>query len=96
MAGYDDRDRVGQLGGSNTAAGTAANHKATRNLRIEQALEKADPSSAPPPPAATSQSANGVDFFKGRPATAAQKTAKQAALLKKLRERDRAGDEMDD
>lgn len=92
MAGYNDHDRVGALGGNANKVGEAANHRATRNLRVEQALEKAEGPAPSPAPASTSQSANGVNFFNGKPATDAQKKAKQAALLKKLRERDAAGD----
>lgn len=54
---------------------------------IDRAIEKAEGyTPPPPPPPPTTQSDRGVDFFNGRPATDAQKKAKQAALLKKLRE----------
>lgn len=85
MSDHETRERVGVLGGGTTGVGGAANKIAGRANQIDAATDAA---STPPATSAPAQKAGGVDFFRNKPATDAQKKAKQEALLRKLRQRD--------
>lgn len=53
-----------------------------RRRKIENVVDAA---SAPTASASAPAKKSGIDFFRSKPATPAQKSAKQAALVKKLR-----------
>lgn len=87
MATNADAERTQLMGGNDSSVGRAMNLKSGRTKQIDDAVDKAVNPSAPPSSVSTSQTASGVDFFKGRKSTPAQADAKKKALLSKMRAR---------